>query len=123
MSASEQIDQYIAKLTDWRGKMVAQLRQLVLETDPGITEEWKWNSPVWSHGKPLCSASAFKTHVGMNFFQGAFLDDPRALFNSGLESKKSRTVKFMEGDAVDEEALKELVRAAIDFNTTTQAHT
>jgi hypothetical protein len=80
MSASEQIDQYIAKLTDWRGKMVAQLRQLVLETDPGITEEWKWNSPVWSHGKPLCSASAFKTHVGMNFFQGAFFGRSEGAF-------------------------------------------
>jgi hypothetical protein len=122
MSAAEKIDTYIADLTDWRGKMVARLRQLILETDPDITEEWKWNSPVWSHGKPVCSASAFKTHVGMNFFQGAFLDDPRALFNSGLESKKSRTVKFVEGDAVDEEALKELVRAAIDYNTTTQTH-
>lgn len=120
MSASEKIDQYIADLTDWRGGIVAQLRQLVLDTDAGITEEWKWNSPVWSHGKPVCSASAFKTHVGMNFFQGAFLDDPQALFNSGLESKKSRTVKFVEGDAVDEEALKELVRAAIHYNTNVQ---
>jgi hypothetical protein len=122
MRVSEKIDQYIADLADWRGEMLAQLRRLVLETDPGITEEWKWNSPVWSRGKPVCSASAFKTHVGMNFFQGAFLDDPRALFNSGLESKKSRTVKFIEGDAVDEEALKELVRAAIDYNTTTRTH-
>jgi hypothetical protein len=121
MKASEQIDQYIAELTDWRGAVLAQLRRLVLDTDPGIMEEWKWNSPVWTYGKPVCSASAFKTHVGMNFFQGAFLDDPRALFNSGLESKKSRTVKFVEGDAVDEEALKELVRAAIDYNTISQS--
>jgi hypothetical protein len=116
MSASEKIDKYITDMSGWRGEIVAQLRQLVLETDPDITEEWIWNSPVWSHGGPVCSASAFKTHVGMNFFQGAFLDDPHTLFNSGLESKKSRTVKFIEGDTVDEVALKELIRAAINYN-------
>lgn len=116
MSASEQIDQYIVNAADWRGELLAQLRRLVLETDSDIVEEWKWNSPVWTHGKPVCSASAFKKHVGMNFFQGAFLDDPHALFNAGLESKKSRTAKFLEGDPVNEAALQELIRTAINHN-------
>jgi hypothetical protein len=116
MNASEQIDNYIAAKQDWRGDMVARLRQLVLEAAPDIVEEWKWNSPVWSHGKPVCSASAFKQHVGMNFFQGAYLADPQNLFNSGLESKNSRTVTFKEGDTIDEAALKELIQTAVAYN-------
>jgi hypothetical protein len=121
MSASEKIDQYIADAADWRGEIVAQLRQLVLETDPEIIEEWKWNSPVWSAGGHFCSASAFKKHVGMNFFQGAFLDDPHTLFNGGLDSKKSRTVIFYESDTVNEAALRELIRAAIKHNKGTKS--
>lgn len=116
MNASEQIDQYIVNTADWRGELLAQLRRLVLETDPDIVEEWKWNSPVWTRGKPVCSASAFKKHVGMNFFQGAFLDDPHTLFNGGLDSKKSRTVIFYEGDTVNAAALQGLIRAAINHN-------
>jgi hypothetical protein len=116
MSASEKIDKYIADTDDWRGEILARLRRLVLETDPDIVEEWKWNVPVWSHGKLVCSASAFKTHVGMNFFQGASLDDPHTLFNSGLEAKKSRMVNFFEGDPVNEAALQELIRTAINHN-------
>jgi hypothetical protein len=116
MNTSKQIDKYIADISDWRGEIVAQLRQLVLKTDPEIIEEWKWNSPVWSSGGHICSASAFKKHVGMNFFQGAFLDDPHTLFNGGLESKKSRTVIFYKGDTVNEAALEELIRAAINHN-------
>lgn len=116
MNASEKIDRYIAETADWRGEILTQLRRLVRETDPEIVEEWKWNSPVWSSGGQICSASAFKKHVGMNFFQGAFLDDPQALFNGGLDSKKSRTVIFYEGDTVNEVALQELIRAAINHN-------
>ena len=115
MNASERVDQYIADKADWRGDMVARLRQLILEAAPDITEEWKWNSPVWSHGKPVCSASAFKQHVGLNFFQGAHLPDPHNLFNSGLESKNSRAIKLLEGDTFDESALKELIRTAVAF--------
>jgi hypothetical protein len=118
MNASEQIDKYIADTPGWRGDMLATLRKLILETVPDMTEEWKWNSPVWSHGKPVCSASAFKQHVGMNFFQGAYLADPHNLFNSGLESKNSRTAKFLEGDTINEAALQELVRTAVAYNAT-----
>lgn len=116
MNPSEQIDNYIADKQDWRGDLIAKLRQLILETVPDIQEEWKWNSPVWSHGKPVCSVSAFKQHVGMNFFQGAYLADPHNLFNYGLESKHSRTVKFLAGDEISEAALKELILTAVAFN-------
>ena len=116
MEASEQIDQYISGLNDWRGDLLVRLRQMVQEADPEITEEWKWSSPVWSHNGLVCSASAFKAHVGMNFFQGASLEDPHGLFNSGLDSKKSRSIKYLEGDAINEGALKELIRRAVEHN-------
>jgi hypothetical protein len=86
------------------------------ETCPTFIEEWKWNSPVWSYGKPVCSASAFKKHVGMNFFQGAHFDDPHSLFNGGLESKNSRTVLFYAGDSVNEADLAELIKTAVAHN-------
>jgi hypothetical protein len=116
MNASEQIDQYISGVNDWRGDLLDRLRKLVHEAAPEAVEEWKWNSPVWSHNGPVCSASAFKKHVGLNFFQGASLEDPNGLFNSGLESKKSRSINFLEGDTVNEVALKELIRTAVDRN-------
>jgi hypothetical protein len=118
MNSTEQIDQYINGLTDWRGNMLNRLRKLVHEVCPEIVEEWKWSSPVWSQNGAVCSASAFKAHVGLNFFQGAFLEDPHGLFNGGFDSKKSRTVKFLEGDQINERALKELVRTAVDHNIT-----
>jgi hypothetical protein len=116
MNASEQIDQYIAGIRDWRGEMLAGLRQLVLESDADIAEEWKWGSPVWSRNGLVCSASAFKDHVKINFFQGAALADPDKLFNAGLEAKKTRAIDFHEGDAIHESALKELVRRAVAHN-------
>jgi hypothetical protein len=116
MNPSEQIDQYIAGYTDWRGQMLNRLRELVHESDPEIQEEWKWNSPVWSHNGAVCSASAFKKHVGMNFFQGASLEDTDGLFNSGLESKKSRSINFSEGDEIDETAVKFLIHKAVALN-------
>jgi len=116
MNPSERIDTQIAELPDWRGPMFARLRKLILEADPGITEEWKWETAVWSHQGLVCSAGAFKQTVKMNFFQGALLEDPQKLFNAGLDAKKTRAIDFHEGDAVDESGLKELIRAAVAHN-------
>jgi hypothetical protein len=116
MNPSELIDKQIAELADWRGQMIARLRKLIHEADPDITEEWKWNTPVWSHQGLVCAAGAFKGAVKMNFFQGAFLEDPHKLFNAGLDAKKMRSIDFHEGDTVDESTLKELIRAAVARN-------
>ena len=116
MNPSERIDNQIAELADWRGQMLARLRKLILEADPDITEEWKWDTAVWSHQGLVCSAGAFKKTVKLNFFQGAFLEDPHKLFNAGLDAKKTRSIDFREGDAVDESALKDLIRAAVAYN-------
>ncbi len=116
MNPSEQIDQFIAALNDWRGPLIVRLRTLIHEVDPSITEEWKWGVPVWSHGGLVCSTGVFKNAVKMNFFQGASLPDPQKLFNAGLDAKKTRAIDFHEGEAVNEGALKELVRAAVAHN-------
>ncbi len=113
MNPSERIDNQIVELADWRGLMVARLRQLILEADPDITEEWKWDTAVWSHQGLVCAVSAFKKTVKLNFFQGALLEDPHTLFNAGLDAKKTRSIDFREGDAVDESALKDLIRRAV----------
>ena len=88
MNSTERINEQIAELTDWRGHMFAQLRKLIHEADPDIIEEWKWNTAVWSHQGLVCALEAFKKAVKMNFFQGAFLDDPHTLFNAGLDAKE-----------------------------------
>src|SRR5262245_12428912 len=116
MSSSQQITSYIADLADWRGDALARLRTLILEADPEIAEEWKWDTPVWSHKGNVVAAGAFKDHLKLNFFKGAALPDPHRLFNAGLEAKASRAIDFHEGDGIDEAALKELVRAAVDYN-------
>jgi len=116
MNPSERIDKHIAELADWRGQLVARLRKLILEADPDITEEWKWETAVWSHRGLVCAVGAFKETVKMNFFQGAFLEDPQKLFNAGLNAKKTRAIDFREGTFVDESALKELIRAAVAHN-------
>jgi len=116
MNPSERIDQHIAELADWRGQMVTRLRKLIREADPDITEEWKWDTAVWSHQGLVCAVGGFKQIVKMNFFQGAFLEDPQKLFNAGLEAKKTRAIDFREGALVDESALKELIRAAVAHN-------
>jgi len=116
MNPSERIDKQIAELADWRGQMFARLRKLILEADPDITEEWKWDTAVWSHQGLVCAVGTFKKTVKMNFFQGASLEDPHKLFNAGLDAKKTRSIDFREGDAVDESALKELIRAAVAHN-------
>jgi len=116
MNPSEVIDQRIAELSDWRGPLCARLRTLIRATDPDITEEWKWNSPVWSDHGLVVSLGVFKDHLKLNFFQGASLSDPHGLFNAGLEAKASRAIDLQDGDTVDEAALQELIREAVAHN-------
>ena len=117
MEASEQIDQLIAKTTDWRGKMLASVRETILAADRQIVEEWKWmGSPVWSRDGMLAVANAHKDKVKLTFSHGAHLPDPEQLFNAGLEGNAWRAIDFFEGDKVNARALKKLVRAAIDYN-------
>ena len=114
--ASQLIAGHIAELGDWRGKLVARLRKLILTTDPDIVEEWKWGTPVWSRKGNVVSVGAFQDHVKINFFKGASLPDPQGLFNAGLEAKATRAIDLHEGDKLNEPALKELFRAAIAYN-------
>jgi hypothetical protein len=117
MNPSERIDQLIAKLTDWRGKTFASVRKSILEADREIVEEWKWmGSPVWSRDGMIAVANAHKGKVKLTFSHGASLQDPDKLFNAGLEGKVWRAIDFLEGDKVNERALKNLIRAAIDYN-------
>src|SRR5215471_13273374 len=117
MNPSERIDQLIAALTDWRGKTFASIRKSILEADREIIEEWKWmGSPVWSHNGIIAVANAHKDKVKLTFSHGASLPDPDKLFNAGLEGKVWRAIDLFEGDKVNERALKNLVRAAIDYN-------
>ena len=119
MNASEQIDQLIAGIEDWRGETFAALRKAVLAADPDIFEEWKWmGSPVWSCDGMIAVANAHKGKVKLTFAHGAKLEDPEKLFNAGLEGNARRAIDFLEGDAVDAEALGRLVQAAIAFNRT-----
>jgi hypothetical protein len=116
MSASQHIDNFIRELTDWRGKMIARLRKLILEEAPELTEEWKWGVPVWSHKGNVVAAGIFKDHVKLNFFKGASLNDPQGLFNAGLEAKATRAIDIAEADEIDEAALRDLVRTAVAHN-------
>jgi hypothetical protein len=116
MTPSEQIDQQIAEFSDWRGALVAQIRKTVLASNPGITEDVKWGVPVWLNSGLVCSAGVMKSHVKMNFFQGASLDDPDGLFNAGLEAKKTRAIDFYESDVINESKLSQLIKSAVAFN-------
>ncbi len=116
MKPSELIDKQIADLPDWRGQMFAGLRKLIHEADPNLAEEWKWNTAAWTFNGMVCAVGAFKDHMKINFFKGAFLPDPHGLFNSGLEAKTSRSIDFYEDDMIDEPALKDLIRAAVAYN-------
>lgn len=117
LTASQQIDNYINEMTDWRGILLARLRTLILEAAPELAEEWKWDTPVWVYKGNVVAGGVFKDHVKLNFFKGASLPDPKGLFNSGLEAKTTRAIDFVEGSPVDEAALKALVRAAVALNT------
>ncbi len=119
MNPSENIDALIAGLTDWRGKTFASIRKAILESDREIIEEWKWmGSPVWSRDGMIAVANAHKDKVKLTFAHGAGLADPDKLFNAGLEGNARRAIDFFEGDKVDARALKNLVRAAIEYNQT-----
>src|SRR5262245_25095588 len=104
------------RLGDWRGKMFARLRELILDAAPEITEEWKWGTAVWTSNGLVCSAGAFKDHVKLNFFKGASLKDPKHLFNAGLDAKATRAIDFAEGAKIDTAAVKDLIRAAVAHN-------
>jgi hypothetical protein len=117
MNPSERIDQLIAGLTDWRGKMLASIRRTILEADREIIEEWKWmGSPVWSRDGMIAVGNAHKDKVKLTFSNGASLPDPDKLFNAGLEGNAWRAIDLFEGDTINERALKNLVLAAIDYN-------
>jgi hypothetical protein len=116
-SPSELIDERIKELADWRGEMLSRLRALVKEADPEVVEEWKWRGvPVWSHDGLICTGETYKSVVKMTFAKGASLEDPSGLFNSSLEGNTRRAIDFQEGEQIDEEALKTLVRAAVSLN-------
>ena len=116
MIPSKLIDKQIAELKDWRGQMIAWLRKIIHDAGPELTEEWKWNTAVWSQNGLVVAVGAFKGNVKMNFFQGANLPDPHKLFNAGLEAKKTRAIDLHEGDKINEPALKDLIRAAVAQN-------
>jgi len=117
MNATQQITHYIAELTDWRGKMLARLRKLILEASPELAEEWKWDTPVFAYKGNVVAIGAFKDHLKLNFFKGAAIKDPKKLFNAGLDAKATRGIDIKEGTAIDESALQELVRAAVALNS------
>jgi len=119
MNPSERIDELIAGLTDWRGKTLASVRKSILEADGEISEEWKWmGSPVWSRNGIIAVGNAHKDKVKLTFSHGAKIPDPDKLFNAGLEGNVWRAIEFFEGDKIDKRALKNLVRAAVDYNLT-----
>ena len=117
-SPSKRIDKRIEELGDWRGETLARVRALVKEADPGVVEEWKWRGvPVWEHDGIICTGETYKKVVKMTFAKGASLEDPSGLFNSSLEGNTRRAIDIHEDEEIDEEALKELIRAAVAHNT------
>lgn len=117
LTPSREIDKFIKELTDWRGMWIAQFRSLVLKTAPEVTEDWKWGVPVWSYKGNVVASGVFKDHVKLNFFKGASLKDPKKLFNAGLEAKATRAIDISEGGSINEAALKDLIRQAVDLNS------
>jgi len=117
--AAARIDRLIARVGDWRGERLAEIRALIHEVDPGVIEEWKWmGTPVWSHDGMYVLANPHKEKVKLQFFHGAQLSDPKKLFNAGLGGGKWRAIDFFEGDAIDKPGLRALVRQAIAYNAT-----
>ena len=117
LTPSQEIDKFISDLTDWRGTWIKKFRAMILKTAPEVAEDWKWGVPVWTCKGNVVASGVFKDHVKLNFFKGASLPDPKKLFNAGLEAKATRAIDIAENDKVDEAALKDLIRAAVDFNT------
>ena len=127
-NASELIDKRIRELGDWRGKTLSKVRGIIKEADPDIVEEWKWvkptnpGTPVWSHNGGICTGETYKDKVKLTFFKGAALNDPSGLFNSSLDGKVRRAIDFHEGDEIDEEAFKALIREAVALNLKSEKH-
>jgi hypothetical protein len=117
LSASDLISQRITELGDWRGETLNRMRNLIKEADPDVVEEWKWMGPVWSHDGMICTGESYKAKVKLTFAKGASLTDPGKLFNSSLDGNARRAIDLCEGDKVDADAFKALIRAAAALNT------
>jgi hypothetical protein len=113
---NSKVEEYIEAHEDWRGELLSNLRDLINKTAPGMTEDFKWGVPVWTHDGLVCAISAFKDHVKINFLKGAYLSDPNGLFNSGLDSKEHRSINFAQDDKVNKEAIIQLVNQAKNYN-------
>ncbi|MGR9176197.1 DUF1801 domain-containing protein [Rhizobium leguminosarum] len=121
-SPSRLIDARIEELSDWRGQTLARVRTLIRQAEPEVVEEWKWRGvPVWERAGIICTGETYKSVVKLTFAKGASLEDPSGLFNSSLDGNTRRAIDFHEGDEIDEQALKTLVRAAAALNTSTRA--
>jgi hypothetical protein len=116
-SPSQLIDARIAELGDWRGETLDRVRSLIKQADPDVVEEWKWRNPVWSHEGIVCTGETYKDKVKMTFAKGASLDDPAGLFNSSLGGNTRRAIDIQEGEQIDAEALKDLIREAVALNS------
>lgn len=110
------IDARIRELADWRGKALANVRALIQQADPGVTEEWKWSVPVWSHDGIICTGEAYKSAIKLTFAKGAALDDPSGLFNASLEGNTRRAIDIRQGDSVNAAAFKKMIRVAVAYN-------
>lgn len=116
-AASRLIDERIRELAGWRGETLARMRALILEADPGMTEEWKWSNPVWSHDGIVCTGEAYKKAVKLTFLRGASIPDPAGLFNASLDGNARRAIDIPEGEQVDARAFKALIKAAVALNS------
>ena len=117
-AASKLIDERIAELGDWRGETLSRMRALISDADPDVVEEWKWmGTPVWTHDGGICTGESYKSIVKLTFFKGASLKDPARLFNSSLEGNTRRAIDIHEGEEIDANAFKALIRAAVALNT------
>jgi hypothetical protein len=117
-SPSQLIDARIKELSDWRGDTLARIRKLIKQAEPDVVEEWKWRGvPTWYHDGMICTGETYADKVKVTFANGASLDDPKGLFNSGLDGNTRRAIDFHEGDKIDEKAFTALVRAAVDLNS------
>jgi hypothetical protein len=123
LSPSQSIDARIEELGDWRGEMLARIRRLIKQADPDVVEVWKWRGvPVWEHAGSICTGETYKNAVKMTFAKGASLEDPSGLFNASLDGNTRRAIDFHEADKINENALKALIRAAIDLNMAKRAN-
>jgi hypothetical protein len=123
-NGSAAVEEKLRTLSDWRGALMARLRRLIHEVDPGVVEGVKWRKPsnplgvpTWEHGGIICTGETYKDKIKLTFMYGASLDDPKGLFNSSLDGGTRRAIDFLENDPVDESAFKALIREAVEFNT------